>query len=48
VAFAKYLGVLVPVMGTDNILWTYDLKAAGYAIDLYLPAPWLAEQDWPG
>jgi APA family basic amino acid/polyamine antiporter len=39
VAFAKFLGVLVPRLGTDNILWTIhhdDIK-------LTLPVPWMSE-----
>jgi APA family basic amino acid/polyamine antiporter len=38
VAFAKYLGVLVPELGTDNMLWETPL-----AIDLKLPVPWMEE-----
>src|SRR5205807_886260 len=36
VAFAKYLGVLVPALGTDNILWTTPLE-----INLRVPVPWM-------
>ena len=47
VAFAKYLGVLVPMLGTDNELWAYDLVAHNINIELYFPALWLPESDWP-
>jgi APA family basic amino acid/polyamine antiporter len=39
VAFAKFLGVLVPALGTDNILY----RVTGLAVNLQLPLPWLAE-----
>jgi APA family basic amino acid/polyamine antiporter len=38
VAFAKYLGVLMPALGTDAILWQYPAH-----ISLALPVPWLEE-----
>jgi basic amino acid/polyamine antiporter, APA family len=38
VAFAKFLGVLVPVLGTDAILWQYPLH-----IHPKLPLPWMEE-----
>lgn len=37
VAFAKFLGVLVPKLGTDNILFRYDHP------DFALRLPWMAE-----
>jgi APA family basic amino acid/polyamine antiporter len=37
VAFAKFLGVLVPQLGTDQILWTVE----GLNIDLAVPVPWM-------
>src|SRR4051794_15405181 len=39
VAFAKYLGVLVPELGTGNVLWAVE----GLNVDLRLPVPWLNE-----
>lgn len=39
VVFAKYLGVFVPALGTDNILFTVK----GLDINLTMPVPWLAE-----
>ena len=39
VAFAKFLGVLVPALGTDRILWRFDHDD----IQLTLPVPWMAE-----
>jgi basic amino acid/polyamine antiporter, APA family len=42
VAFAKYLGVLVPSLGTDSKPWSQ-----GLSLDYKLPVPWLPEQDWP-
>ncbi len=39
VAFAKFFGVLVPALGTDNLLW----ERKGLDIDLALPIPWLEE-----
>ncbi|MCI0684445.1 MAG: amino acid permease [Gemmataceae bacterium] len=39
VAFAKFLGVLVPSLGTDNILWRVDHGD----IRLTLPVPWMSE-----
>src|SRR5262249_14542081 len=39
VAFAKFLGVLVPELGTDSILWTVnDLN-----IRIAVPVPWMHE-----
>lgn len=42
VAFAKFLGVLVPAlgMGDEAILWQVKFAAP---VELYLPLPWLAE-----
>jgi amino acid transporter len=43
VAFAKFLGVLVPGLGTDNELWSVKLD-----IELVLPVPWIEDEyDWP-
>jgi APA family basic amino acid/polyamine antiporter len=42
VAFAKFLGVLVPPLGTDNILLSFPL-----GIERALPVPWLERSDWP-
>src|SRR5947199_3338821 len=42
VAFAKFLGVLVPGLGENNVLWTYPLH-----IHYVLPVPWMDEVDWP-
>jgi APA family basic amino acid/polyamine antiporter len=39
VAFAKFLGVLVPALGTDNIV--YQVRDVN--LTLYLQLPWLAE-----
>jgi APA family basic amino acid/polyamine antiporter len=39
VAFSKYLGVLVPALGTNNILFEMPLD-----IDLKLPVPWMVEE----
>lgn len=39
VAFAKYLGVLVPALGTDNVLWRSD----DLNLVLAVPVPWLDE-----
>lgn len=39
VAFAKYLGVLVPALGTDNVLWRVDDLNWVLAV----PVPWLDE-----
>ena len=39
VAFAKFLGVLVPALGTDNVL----LEVKNLNIDLRLPVPWMDE-----
>ncbi len=36
VAFAKFLGVLAPALGTNNILWSRHL-----GIERVLPVPWL-------
>jgi APA family basic amino acid/polyamine antiporter len=38
VAFAKYLGVLVPILGTDQLIFSTPLD-----ISLSLPLPWMAE-----
>ncbi len=38
VAFAKFLGVLVPSLGTDTILWQIGDK-----VKLTLPVPWMDE-----
>ena len=38
VAFAKFLGVLVPALGTTNVLWTTPLN-----IDLSVNVPWMDE-----
>jgi APA family basic amino acid/polyamine antiporter len=38
VAFAKFLGVLIPDLGTTNILWATPLN-----IDVSFPVPWLYE-----
>jgi APA family basic amino acid/polyamine antiporter len=40
VAFAKYLGVLVPSLGTDNMLW----EVKNLNIDLQVYVPWLGEK----
>src|SRR5262249_40160371 len=40
VAFAKFLGVLVPSLGTDNMLW--EVKNLNIDIQLYIP--WLGEK----
>jgi basic amino acid/polyamine antiporter, APA family len=42
VAFAKFLGVLVPELSSKTVLWTYPL-----GIDRVMPVPWLPEADWP-
>jgi amino acid transporter len=42
VAFAKFLGVLVPSLGTDSFLYRKDL-----GIHLVMPVPWLDADDWP-
>jgi amino acid transporter len=42
VAFAKFLGVLVPTLGTNNILWEADL-----GVERVLPVPWMDAQEWP-
>jgi APA family basic amino acid/polyamine antiporter len=39
VAFAKFLGVLVPSLGTDQILWRTD----ALNVDLKLSIPWMDE-----
>jgi APA family basic amino acid/polyamine antiporter len=39
VAFAKFLGVLLPSLGTDTLLW----QVGGFHVRLALPLPWLAE-----
>jgi APA family basic amino acid/polyamine antiporter len=39
VAFAKFLGVLVPALGTDQVL----LRVKNLDVVLYLPLPWLDE-----
>ncbi len=39
VAFAKYLGVLVPALGTDAILWGVE----GLDLHLRVPVPWMDE-----
>src|SRR5438132_4060332 len=38
VAFAKFLGVFVPALGTDNILWGTDTN-----ILIAVPVPWMDE-----
>jgi APA family basic amino acid/polyamine antiporter len=43
VAFANYLGELVPALGPGHVLW----RVADLGIDLYLPVPWLPEASWP-
>jgi basic amino acid/polyamine antiporter, APA family len=42
VAFAKFLGVLVPQLGTNAELWAQPLN-----IDYKLAVPWLEPHDWP-
>jgi basic amino acid/polyamine antiporter, APA family len=42
VAFAKFLGVLVPWLGTDAPSWTQ-----GLSLPYKLPVPWLPQEDWP-
>lgn len=42
VAFAKFLGVLVPELGTDQILYRLDLRASHIEI-AYTP-PWMTEK----
>jgi APA family basic amino acid/polyamine antiporter len=42
VAFAKFLGVLAPALGTNNVLCSVHL-----GIERVLPVPWLDEKDWP-
>jgi APA family basic amino acid/polyamine antiporter len=44
VAFAKFLGVLVPWLSNaeSNIIWKYPL-----GIDRVMPVPWLPQEDWP-
>src|SRR5438132_905401 len=39
VAFAKFLGVLAPGLGTDNVLWAVEETK----VDLKVPVPWLEE-----
>src|SRR5689334_6886542 len=39
VAFAKYLGVLVPQLGTDQVLWTISTTT----VEVRVPIPWMAE-----
>ncbi len=39
VAFAKFLGVLVPALGTDNILW----EVRHQPIDIAMSIPWMNE-----
>src|SRR5205807_1170475 len=39
VAFAKFLGVLVPAVGTDNVLWALPNSAVEWS----LKVPWLDE-----
>src|SRR6185369_5142211 len=43
VAFAKFLGVLVPELGTKAMLW----EVTEIGIHRYLPVPWLQPSDWP-
>jgi APA family basic amino acid/polyamine antiporter len=42
VAFAKFLGVLVPELSSANVIWSYPL-----GIDRVMPVPWLDREDWP-
>src|SRR5262245_11295237 len=37
VAFAKFLGVLVPELGTNHVLWTLSTTTVEYQ----LPVPWM-------
>jgi amino acid transporter len=48
VAFAKFLGVLAPELGTNRVLSIYG-KALEYRLDIdyKLPVPWLEAHDWP-
>src|SRR5262249_23936329 len=39
VAFAKFLGVLVPELGTDRVLWTLSTTT----VELNVPVPWMTE-----
>jgi basic amino acid/polyamine antiporter, APA family len=41
VAFAKYLAVLVPSLA-ESAPWT-----KGIALDVKMPVPWFAQEDWP-
>ncbi len=46
VAFAKFLGVLAPRLGTGlegEILWS----KTDFVVYRYLPVPWLKEDEWP-
>jgi amino acid transporter len=52
VAFARFLGVFAPTLGTDHVLWAYPNvspadAAAEPLIDLALPVPWLPREEWP-
>src|SRR5947199_338594 len=42
VAFAKFLGVLVPEVGTDQVIRSFP-----WNVDLKLPVPWMEQKDWP-
>jgi amino acid transporter len=42
VAFAKFLGVLAPGLGTDNTLYSVEL-----GVERVLPVWWLGREDWP-
>jgi APA family basic amino acid/polyamine antiporter len=39
VAFARFLGVLVPQLGTDHVLWTLSTTT----VELSVPIPWMDE-----
>jgi amino acid transporter len=39
VGFAKFLGVFIPALGTDSILWRWE----EFHVDLKVPVPWLDE-----
>jgi APA family basic amino acid/polyamine antiporter len=42
VAFAKFLGVLVPAVSTDHVLWSVPMN-----VNLKLPVPWMEQPEWP-
>ncbi|MCI0463209.1 MAG: amino acid permease [Gemmataceae bacterium] len=41
VAFARFLGVLVPVLGTENVLWSVSKE--DFSVDLSFYVPWMGE-----